>query len=176
MEVHFKFDCWSSHCWLLIPPPESTVNSVDCWLPHCDFPCALCREQWDLCGPQTFRAKHGLATSMSNKNWNRKCSPPCEAAVHFQTQRTLHFDKHVFLFFYRNYLPEENTKCIPITQLRDTIPRPTLSSKKPELFTEYFLNFHFSGRLSEKIGAFKPNINGIVHMPHDRPPQVQSWL
>ena len=46
MEVHFKFDCWPSHCWLLIlPPPESsqqcwssitsllTINplTVDCW-------------------------------------------------------------------------------------------------------------------------------------------------
>ena len=35
MEVHFRFDCWSSHCWLLILPPESTVNSVDHQLPHC---------------------------------------------------------------------------------------------------------------------------------------------
>ena len=80
---------------------------------------------------------------------------------------------HFFVLF-RDYLPEENTKCIPITKLRDTLSKPTISPPAPEKFTEYFLNFHFSGRLSEKIGAFKPNINGRVHIPHDRPPQVKK--
>ena len=49
------------HCWLLI------VNhlTVDRWPSHClSSTCALCREQWDLCAPKTFRAKHGLATSI----------------------------------------------------------------------------------------------------------------
>ena len=146
VEVHFKFDCWPSHCWLLILPPQ--INSQQCWSlitslltvdpSHCwllivnrltvdcwssppessqqcwssitslltinpltvdcwssiaslltidpltvdcwssitslltvdpltvdcwSSTCALCREQWDLCAPQTSRAKHGLATS-----------------------------------------------------------------------------------------------------------------
>ena len=59
-------DCWPSHCWLLILPPPW---SQQCWLSITSLLTigALCPEQWDLCAPQTFRAKHGLATSNNNK-------------------------------------------------------------------------------------------------------------
>ena len=32
---HLTVDCWPSHCWLLILPPRSTVDSVDRRSPHC---------------------------------------------------------------------------------------------------------------------------------------------
>ena len=77
-----------------------------------------------------------------------------------------------FSILYRNYHPRENRKCMPVTDLRNPLPERTVTPTKKHRITEHFLNFHFSGRLAPNIGAFKPNINGKVHIPHDKPPQV----
>ncbi|CAH1789304.1 unnamed protein product, partial [Owenia fusiformis] len=70
---------------------------------------------------------------------------------------------------YRFYPVEENTLCIPLTDLRSPLMEPTHNSD-PEHFTEMFLNYHFSG--FDVLGQWVPTVNGRRHQPFIRPPQV----
>ncbi|ELU06335.1 hypothetical protein CAPTEDRAFT_204209 [Capitella teleta] len=63
---------------------------------------------------------------------------------------------------FQYYPSEYNATCLPITELKSTAATKSMDIDSDK-FSEYFLNFHFSG--SNVFGAFKPNINGRVHVP-----------
>ena len=42
---------------------QMDLEEILCFQKFFDFTCTLCPEPWNLCAPQSFCAKHGLATS-----------------------------------------------------------------------------------------------------------------
>ena len=66
--------------------------------------------------------------------------------------------------------PELHAKCLDVTQLRSTQKNPIIAPADENDIVEIFLNFHFSGINTVKM--FRPNINGKVFTPPDKPLQV----
>ncbi|CAH1796369.1 unnamed protein product [Owenia fusiformis] len=74
---------------------------------------------------------------------------------------------------YKYYPKGEYTTCIPVADLRDSFPTPTLSPET-EKFTQKFLNFHFSGFHS--TGRWLSTINGRQHQQFSSPVMIQPEI